>query len=289
MGPTRIGLRKWLTLLLALLCVSHFSSTYAAESAEHDSERPIIFGITPFMSPIALMQRFTALRNHLSHTLKRQVLIETASSFDEFIKRTAQRRYDLVFTSPTFSLLAVDSGYYRMAATPINAVSAQVVVSYPAPYRTIEDLAELRVATPPAQGFISLAGKELFTQNGVTGNKSPTYIPFRTHNAAYQAVLGGEADAAIISNYVLKKVHHSGIPLRVIEFSRQFPGMGVLVANSNDDRTNRLFVETMISLQRSQNGQQILQKIAFPGFRTASIEEFEPARAFMPNLKKGLH
>ena len=79
----------------------------AADSVTYNNEY-LVFGFLPMQSPVTLFKRFAPLRDYLSIQIQREIRMESAKSFEEFSRRTAQRRYDIVFTAPHMALQALD-------------------------------------------------------------------------------------------------------------------------------------------------------------------------------------
>ena len=107
-------------LVLCLVCWLGMGSALVAEPAPQHaapSDPVLSFGILPFQSPVTLFKRFAPLRDYLSRTLGRTVVIETAKDFPEFIERLGERKYDLVLTAPHIALLALDQGRYAPVAS----------------------------------------------------------------------------------------------------------------------------------------------------------------------------
>ena len=101
-------------LFVISLTVAVLSQSVHASAPEKSqtpvSENELVFGIAPFMSPLALLKRMAPLRDYLSKILGRPVRIETATDASEFTKRTLEGRYHFVLTNPTFSLLTEEKG-----------------------------------------------------------------------------------------------------------------------------------------------------------------------------------
>jgi len=252
-----------------------------AEQSPAATAPPLIFGLLPSESPVAKFKRYAPLREYLSERLGREVVMETARDFPEFIRRTAQRRYDFLETAPHFVLPALDSAKYEVRTTLLIPLSAQLVVHTTSPIQTLAELVGKTVATPPPEAVITRAGKYFLARHGMSEQRGPTYVPYRTHNAAYQAVIGGQASAALISVNVLNKALGKGVPLRVIAKTEGFPNMALLVALDLPDSLRDSLEAAFLSIQDTPHGRQILKHMAYPGYRKARPVEFEIVREYM--------
>jgi len=272
---------KSLTAISLIGLILLFSkTTLAGPQAE------LVFGILPLKSPVTLFKQFAPLRDYLSQTLQREIVIETARNYEEFVARSQARRYDLLLTAPHFTLLALDSGHYDVRATYSTPLVAVVIVHRNNPIDSVQELANQRIATPPANAIITLAGKRYLAQQGLDGDTAPYYQTYQSHNASLLAVSAGRSDAAIASIHPFRHLLAAGHPLRRLATTPQLPAMGLLVARDLPAPLQQQFENSLTALQHSKEGRQILKQIGYPGFRTVTPQEFEPARAFLPATLK---
>jgi phosphonate transport system substrate-binding protein len=246
-----------------------------------EATRPLVLGLLPFMSPIALFQRFAPLRAYLEGRTGRTIVLQTARDYPEFVRRTTQRRYDIVLTAPHFVLLALDSGHYQVQATYQDPLAALVLVRKDGAERKVADLADKLVATPPPEAIITMVGRRMLERQGLTGNRTPVYRNYPSHNAAYQAVAGGEAAAAITTINILRRVRDSASPLRILARSKNLPGLGFLTATDLDPGLQERIAEVLTNMDDGEAGRKVLRAIRYPGYRRATAAEFETLRPYL--------
>lgn len=268
---------RWLfqTLLLLFLCLPRLAP------ATTPPQTPLILGVLPFESAIALFKRFAPLREYLSRQLKRPVLLQTARNFPEFIQRTQARRYDMVITAPHFTLLALDSGHYTLCCTYTTPLAADIVVRDDSPVHNLEQLAGKRIATPPRSAIITLIGKQYLQTHGLRGPRAPRYVTFHTHNASYQAALGKQVDAAIVSINVYHRARQQGAALRLIARTPDVPGMGILMATNLPLSVRDAFQSALVNMLNTPAGRHALKTMAYPGYKPATAKDFEAARPYL--------
>lgn len=243
--------------------------------------KPLIFGLLPSESAVTKFKRYAPLRDYLSRKLKRPIVLETARNFPEFLRRTSARRYDFLETAPHFVPQAIDSGRYRVLTTITQPLSAQVVVRKDSAWRSPKELAGKKVAIPSPKAIITKVGIATFRKLGLRNSRSPVYETYQTHNAAYEAVLGRQADAAIISVNVFNKAMKKGESLRSIGASHSFPNMSILGAADLPKALRQKLRITLSNMVRDKEGQKVLRQIAYPGYRPATKAEFAPLRRYM--------
>ena len=279
MSMRYLGMRGC-ALVLCLLCWLAPESAVMAEPASNDAA--LSLGILPFESPITLFKRFAPLRDHLSRILGREVVLETAKDFPEFIARLGDRKYDIVLTAPHIALLALDQGRYEAAASHTEPLVTMIVAPEDSPVREPAQLAGLRMATPPDEAIATMVGKGHLEGLGLAGERALRYQTFRTHNAAFQAALGGQADAAMIANTIYAKAKQSGTKLRLLTQSPAFPGMAILVGNDLPPALRAAIRDGFVALKDHPEGRRVLELITHPGYQAATASDFEPLRPYLP-------
>lgn len=246
--------------------------------ASASSENFLTFGFLPVESPVALFKRFAPLRDYLSVQLQQKIRMETAKDFAEFVRRTEQRQYDIVFTAPHMALLALDSNKYEPAVTFAKPLKAVIVVRKNSPIQNLPGLEGKTIATPPPRAIVTLVGKHYLNKQHLAGVR---FQGRRTHNAAYSAVLGQEADAAILSNFIAVKAIAGNLPLKIVAQSDPFPGIGILVARDLPEATKRHIRRSLTGMNQLPHGKKILKTIAQPGYVNAKKQQFEVLRPYV--------
>lgn len=244
-------------------------------------KQALTLGMLPFMSPIAMVKRFSPLIRYLEKQTGQPIRLVSASNYPKFIRRTSQGRYDIVITAPHFVVKALDSGRYEVHAAYLNPLSAQLVVHMESHIRHVGELSRKVIALPPPEAIITTIGRDMLYRHGLKGNDAPLYKNYGSHNAAYQAVIAHEASAAIISVNVLRGAIKKGAPLVPIAKSRDFPGLGILTSRSLPQDLQVKIIQTLIRMRSTPEGKAVLRKIAYPGYRHADASEFEALRKYM--------
>jgi len=276
-----------LTFLVGVTRVVWADTVSASSSAE---TKPLSLGFFPLISTVALYKRFAPLREYLSDELHRPVELETAKDFPTFLQRTDQRQYDIVVTAPHFAVRATDSGKYRLVAALAGNVQQLLVVREDSPITSIEQLAGKQIATPPADALMTMVGIRNLRKAGLTGKRAPRYRAFTSHNAANEALLAKDVDAAIASSNVIKKALGKGAPFRILARSVKMPNMATMVAMDLDPKVGEQLVRILVDMQKTEKGRDVLKQIRFPGYREVkSAKEYEPMREYMEQALRELN
>lgn len=265
--------------LFFLLCFS--LNSYAETQVPDKEQKSLTLGFFPIVSTVALYKRFAPLRGYLSEMLDRNVVLLTAKDFPTFVKRTADRAYDIVITAPHFAVNAADSGQYKIRATLIKDVQQLIVVKKDSSITDISQLAGKNISTPPPRALMTMMGKHFLQDSGLTGDKTPVYRDFTSHNAANQALMAGEVDAAIASSNIIKKAIKLGEPLKIISHGLKLPNMATMVASDMDDLIGDQIVKVLTNMNKSERGKSVLAAIKLPGYRAVSAKDYEVARPYL--------
>ena len=272
--------KKATLTILCLTLIITFSSTAAlADISEKKSKDELVFGILPFLSPVALLKRFSPLKDYLEKTTGKKIIIESAPSFPEYVKRTLNHEYDLVYTAPHFVPLTLEDSHYELLAAS-NNISSHIIVNKSSAITRIEQLAGKRIAHGPDQAFLVIIAKYLLKSKGLTGDKAPVFISHKSHNAALRANAAGDADAAIVGTFHLKLAAEKG--LKAIEATERYPGIGILASREMPKALQHEIAKAFIDIKKSAEGRDTLKKIRFPGFKQtipADYDSLKPVAA----------
>ena len=207
------GIGPKFTLLFFILAVILTCNPVQAEKdMTSGSSRHLLFGIAPFMSPLALVKRMAPLRDYLSERLGITVTIETSTDAKEFTQRTLNGRYDFVLTNPTFSLMALDRGNFQIIATQKQKLAGYFITLNNSPIETIDDLAGKKVGAPPKIGFMGQLITPYLNNIDFPEQNRPEIIHFNSHNAAVSALRLGDTNATLIVNFMEKHLRKKGLP-----------------------------------------------------------------------------
>ena len=272
--------KVYMYILLTFLFAS-FNFAIAEEQTLEVNE-PIKMAIFPIVSGVALFKRFAPLKDYLAQNIGYKFSLETARDFPTFVRRTADRKYDVVITAPHFSVLAADSGDYKIVARPKRDLVSLIVVKKNSTVTSLSQLAGKKIATPPAPALTTRSGKRYLKQQGLKGKNKPKYQSFKSHNAAYQAVLVNNYTAAIVSINAVNKALDKGIPLRIIGKVPALPAMATLVSTHLPKEFADKIEKALVSMEKTDEGRSTLKQIGFPGYWSARLKDYESVRPYKP-------
>jgi len=245
---------------------------------------PLVIGVTPFISTVALFKRFSPLSNYLSDQLGREVIIETAKNPHLFSYEIGQHHYDLIFATPVMTLQAMDGGHYSVGVVSERKIVPLLMVNAQSAINQTQQLARKRVALPPKMGVINIMAEQWFLSKGIDTDELPEFIQYNSHNAAYQAVLNGDVDAAFVASFAVQQLRKKLPVLKVIDSADYLPGSSILYAHSVDQQLQKKITRILVKLKYSEQGREVLNRISLPPFRRSDGCEYEMIRPYLPTM-----
>lgn len=270
-----------LARLSLLIAVILYQPAFAEPSLDQANDT-LVMGVFPFVSGVTLFKRFAPMKDYLARALNRNIRLETARDFPTFVERTAHRNYDILITAPHFSLLAADNGDYQIVARPERDMQSLVVVEKTSLITNFSQLAGVSIATPPEEALATRAAKR-YIEDKLSGKTSPVYQAFESHNAAYEAVIVHNTDAAIVSNNVVNSSSDKNERVRIIDVTPPLPSMVTMVSSKLPDAFARDVEHVFITMDESEEGREILKIAGFPGYISSRLSDYEPVRPYKPD------
>ena len=268
-----------ITWALMLTFALSFQSVKAQPANE---EKPLVMGYFPLYSTVALFKKYSPLKDYLEEHIGRKITLETAKDFPTFVKRTTERRYDIAVTAPHFALRAADQRNYRIVATHKNPGQQLILVHKDNTWKNLDALRGKRVGTGFPKALTTRLGKQRLIDAGITGDDTPSFTVFKTHNAAVEAIQTGEVDAVITTINVANKMIKQGKPIKVFDRGIAFPNMPFMVASDLPSSLDVSIQEALLALNDSEAGHSLLTHIGSKGFRIVDATDYEVLRPYVP-------
>ena len=242
---------------------------------------PIIFGILPFISVEQLVIRFTPLAHYLSKKLRTPVRMETAPNFVEFARRTHEdQRYDILFTAPHFYPQAHSKAGYRLiAGVDSPGMWAVIVAPRQSQIHTIDDLIGKRLATVHPAGLATLLVRKHLSDAGIDPDVDVTMISTPSHDASLLSSFHGVTDASALMSPPYEAASESvRKDMRVIAKTESTPHIPISVSPRINESCAAEISEIMLHMGSTAEGQSVLSRNRFSGFKKTYPEDYEKVR-----------
>lgn len=275
--------RPFQTLLFIFLLVTQAQVPVRAA----DPDGTLVFGFLPILSTQKLVLRFKPLVDQLSEATGQPIRMETAPDYAEFLKRTKERRYDILFTAPHFYYLAnKQSGYQVVVRVNAKELKAIIVATKASHISSIDQLKGRRIAIPDPLSLGAALILDTLRKAGLDPGKDLTIVATPSHNAALLTAFNGITDAAgiMIPPYerASEEVHDHMVTLATTEGS---PHMPIAVSPSLSPELAKQIADTLVSMSSTKKGQNLFKHLAWPtGLVKAQNSEYAPLESIVNEM-----
>lgn len=252
-----------------------------------DKDGTLVFGFLPILSTQKLVKRFEPLVNKIAEDLHRPVRMETAPNYVEFLKRTREKRYDILFTAPHFYYLAhVQSGYKVIVRVNAKKLNAIIVATKASHITSLSGLRGRTIATPAAISLGTALIRNTLRKAGLDPDKDVKIVTTPNHNAALLTAYNGITDAAglMIPPYMRasEKVHNAMVVLGKTAGTAHMP---IAVSATLAPEVRARIKQTLVSLKQTEKGRAILKHMSWPmGFTKATDSEYAPLKEIVKEM-----
>ncbi len=261
--------RRLFAVIALVFC---FTSPFNAHA-----DNTLVFGFLPILSPQKLVARFGPLTDYLAEQLGRPVRLETAANYEEFVRRTAERRYDILFTAPHFYYLAQRQADYRvLVRVDAPSMPAVIVARKDSNIQNLEDLRGKKLATVDPLALGTALVKAYLSANGIDPEKDLTLVATPTHNASLLSAVKRVTDAASLMlppfNRAKPEIKNN---MKVIAQTPGTPHMPISVSASVSPEEASVIENALLNLAASDSGKALLKHLSWPGFAKTTPAEYD--------------
>lgn len=243
-------------IIICFSCWLLLSSAMANDSA-------LTLGIFPYVSPSKLVRHNTKFKQYLEQKTARKISIVTAPDFREFVRRTKNGEYDLIFTAPHHGHYAeLHNGYQRIAMTR-HHIQGYFLVRKNSSYQGVENLRGKVLTTTSPVTILTQMALEQLHQHGLT-DADLTILNTSTHSNAIYSVINNDSDAALTGVKLWQRLNSEDKDkLRVLDTTEKAPGFMFMGKKSLAPETIRQLQTLAIQFNSEPAGQDYL----FKGFQ----------------------
>lgn len=233
----------------------------------HATERPLSFGVFPYVSRGQLMEYHTPLKLYLEQQLQRPVDLVTAPNFAEFVARTQRGEYDLVLTAPHLGRLAETRGDYVRVAKTGHQVYGVFLTRKDSGIHRLADLKGKTIMMAQPISIVYQMGVEELRKNGLEPGKDVTIVGSLTHNNALYAPLRHESDASV-TGLVLWNNAEPDVRAGLVEIGKTpgVPGFMLMAHKRLTTAQLKRIQAAVFSFQKTKEGKAYLAATEFKQF-----------------------
>ena len=261
----------WLSVLAPFWCQAH--------SDEAKDQHTYSLGVLPYLVPRYMAETYGPAVASISEETGLHVHLRTTSSFPKFLANLRSQQYDFVVVQPFDVIEAVDKLNYRPLARISIQLESILVVPENSPLHTLNDLKGKIIAMAPKPAATSRMGRVMLKQAGIDLDEDVNIKYFNSHDSCLQELLNNHADGCVTGPPPLKLfMERTGVSMRVMATTPTIPHIALLVHSRVNTADAEQVLKVMTSWGETEKGRKILAKMAFPGWRTAKIEDYDDVR-----------
>jgi phosphonate transport system substrate-binding protein len=262
-------------LMSALLCAVALVGPAGASQ-----DKPLVFGVYPFLSPSQIVSQFAPLAEHLAKALDRPVELRSAKNFGTFIKRTRAGEYDLIFTAPHMGRMAEQQDGYR----PLVQTGYRIVVVVLAKKDgAVDGLAGLKGRSLAVGAKLSMTYQITdlaLLKHGLALGREVKFIDTASFSNVIEAIMRGEADAGATGTLLWDTAPpEQRAALREIYRSEPVPGFLVLSHPRHDAAFAKRATRALVDFSTTTAGQGYFsnnKQIDFRPLDPATMKQLDP-------------
>ena len=187
-------------ILAALTSLVAVAATSSTPAGAWENPAPLHVGILPTNSAPVVLRMYQPMRSFLESELKREVILETATSYRAFYDDTRHGIFDLVVTAPHLARLhQIDGGLHALAMN--NSLTKTVIVVRDD--SDVHDLQQLRgkviALHDPASASV-IQGVAWLRKVGLEVGRDYQTLHLPTQTSTVLAVIEGRATAGVITS-----------------------------------------------------------------------------------------
>jgi phosphonate transport system substrate-binding protein len=210
----------------------------------------------------------------LEQRLERKVVLVTAPSFKQFVKRTKKSAYHIIMTAPHLGRLAEVRDGYRPIAHTMHEVQGIYLVKKSSDIHRLTDLEGKTITLVGRSAIITQMAEQQLKKLGLVVGKDVTFRFTKTHNNAMYAPLRDESDASVTGILLWRKIgDEDRDKVRVIGKTPVAIGFQVMASSQVSDQDFQLIQKALLDFHKSTRGKEYMEKTGFKYFELVDEQE----------------
>jgi phosphonate transport system substrate-binding protein len=231
-------------------------------------------GVTYYVTPSEIREKYKDLADLLGKTLKTTVKVVPVDQYPVLRKGLDEQQYDLAFVHPAHhSLLSLRDGKYQLVVLTkgYTEYKARFFVRKDAQMKQPTDMRGKRFGMPDPDSITAVITRATMRDLGIDTAKADIRTT-RYQDAVPFFVDNGFSDVGITgSGVVVKQWQEKGGA--VLLESKAVPIKHMIASTKMSEQDVLKVRALMLSLDKSEAGQKILEKIGYKGYEVGDMQE----------------
>ena len=259
--------------LLASLLASLVAALLTAAPAQAELTLAINEGVTYYVTPMEIREKYKDLADLIGRTLKTTVRIVPVDQYPVLRKGLDEQQYDLAFVHPAHhSLMSIRDGKYRLVALTkgYTEYKAKFFVKKDAPFKAA-DMKGKRFGMPDPDSITAVITRATLRDLGIDAGKAEIRTT-RYQDAVAFFVENNFSDVGVTaSGAVVKEWQEKGGT--VLLESKAVPIKHMIASTKMSDADVEKVRAVMLGLDKSEAGQKILAKLGYKGYESGDPQQ----------------
>jgi ABC-type phosphate/phosphonate transport system substrate-binding protein len=260
--------------LLASLLASFAVALITAAPARAELVLAVNEGVTYYVTPFEIREKYKDLADLLGRTLKTTVKVVPVDQYPALRKGLDEQQYDLAFVHPAHhSLVSLRDGKYRLVVLTKGYTDyrAHFFVKKGAPMKRPADMKGKRFGMPDPDSITAVITRATMRDLGIDAAKADIRTT-RYQDAVPFFVENGFSDVGITgSSAVAKQWQEKGGA--VLYESKAVPIKHMIASTKMRDADVKTVRAVMLGLDKSDAGQKILAKLGYKGYESGDPQQ----------------
>jgi phosphonate transport system substrate-binding protein len=258
-----------------------YTPVFAADTASH---KTIILGVPNVVYYEEASKMVSYLNNHLDGSVR--VRCVAFKSLDAYLEQLNKREFDFTIISGLAALNASQKGYTIVGKFDSDSsYYGVIIVNKDSAINRVSDLKGKTLSQP---GRAALAGSMMpllyLHKNGVNVNKDLKFLYAPSFESTILNVYLGKSSAGTAWVTMWRKfVAQRPEILKKVQVkwkTASLPNNALLMSNSLDYKTRNNLLKLLLAMRRNKAGLAALKDLGTAGFELASINTYQPTKAF---------
>jgi len=268
------------------ICILVWLSVSLVVSADELKREELKFGVFPYVSAHQIIRNYSSMKYYFEKEVGVSTLILSAKNFADFVAKTENREFDVIFTAPHFALRAEREGSYERLVRIEGMMAAQLVVPESGRIKTLEDLKDVTVFMPDPLAIISVLGKSELSKNTLTEAKDFSFRSIQSHRNILMSIMQKEQTVGFASSIMVESFNKKKKrKLRVLQSSEHIPtAMFMMNAKLSGEMKQRLMT-AMEEMKDTPYGNDFFSGMPFSGFQKISDNDMRLLAPYADRLE----
>jgi phosphonate transport system substrate-binding protein len=261
---------KWLAAAFASFVVALLT----ASPARADIVLAVNEGVTYYVTPTEIREKYKELADMLGHQLKTTVKVVPVDQYPVLRKGLDNQEYDLAFVHPAHhSLMSMRDGKYRLVVLTkgYTEYKAKFFVKKDGQFHQPGDMKGKRFGMPDPDSITAVITRATLRDLGIDAAKAEIRTT-RYQDAVPFFVENGFSDVGVTaSGAVLKEWQEKGGS--ILFESKPVPIKHIIASTKMSDADVEKVRAVMLGLEKTEAGQKVLAKLGYKGYEVGDPQQ----------------